>query len=90
MMKWINSKLGTRFWYPIKITYYIKDREIFSFTNMVGFRKKNDILNYRKVAQLFHHGIYNKKTKHLLKNGYVIVQVYGYLGWFKKLSKKTK
>ena len=80
----INLLLGTRFWYSVKIVYWIDGVMIFHTVQRIGIPDKALILNHRNITKTFHGSIYNKHTKNLLKNGYVSYEVYGYLGWFKR------
>ena len=85
-MKWINNKLGTRYWYEVRFIYKSKNgARLFDFVKTVGVTQKSIILKDRRIKKVLLpvHKL-NGIPRHLLDNGVFVIEVQTYLRWFKK------
>ena len=90
-MKWLNKKLGTRYWYSIRFIYKKNGVNVFDWQSDYGFLRKSDVLNsrYCKKAILPLHKQPKAIPKRFLNNGVLCTEVVCYLGWFKQTLNKT-
>jgi len=83
----INFKTGRRFWYEIRLIYYIGP--IISDTNCItkvcqcGAANKKSILQRREIKKFYGNWVKRLPKEHL-QNGSFQIHVVCYLGWFKR------
>ena len=88
-MKWLNKKIGTRYWYSIRFTYKKNGVNIFNWVADYGFVSQSCILSSRYCKKAI-PPIHKLKgiPKGLLNNGVLSTEVVCYLGWFKQTTLK--
>jgi len=83
-LSWIFNKLTRRrYWYQLKYSYKVDDREIFNFTCQVGLIHKAYILNARQLKREVNPYFFNKTLRKYLKGGKYYVEPIAYLGHIK-------
>jgi predicted ribosome quality control (RQC) complex YloA/Tae2 family protein len=87
-IKWLLVKFGYRFWYEIKLEYFLKASDgsanapsLHIFYRGIGLKIKSEILDDKDIKKAFHK---DPLHKYLKSNGILVITGKNYLGFFKR------